>query len=564
MAQHPSHLASRRLRAALSPLRVAGLVGIAVVALRGAAGAGTPTDALAILLGALPLAAFLWLVLTGWFGYGSARRSDAVAAIPFVIALIVREIFTLHSVQEIEIQFARGPVGRHSVVYPLLQMFFEPLVRDRHVFTMHLNAVLGALACPALYLFVRNRLDSRTAGFLCALFLATHPLVARFSPTDGPYSLLLVTWFAGLALLSARALDARAMIGGAALLGIAATSRMEGMVLLAASLLLLDHRVLTAAIRRYRGAAVLAVVAIAGQAAVQMTFLLPFHLGGPTPLTALIPPPGLLYFDAVWPVPYNHPLFTRLMWIGAVAGLSRRFRLGLRAYVAMLVVLAPVADSVWTTIAFHRLVPACALQTIVAGVGATVLTAWLPLAGSMWRWVAAVPGTIAALSILVAQSGDLTKPYVFTEEYGLVRSHLAPRGHTVSDCTLLTFNAIAAEDVDIHDFRQVVPDMRVLDCGTDDCLTAVAGGGCFYYVRSAVSYFHASGVPAECAATGATAAGGIGACLGAAPASFEQSVELQPIDIRTIDILETFPDRRWQYPVRAQIGLFRVEGRRGT
>ena len=35
-----------------------------------------------------------------------------------------------------------------------------------------------------------------------------------------------------------------------------------------------------------------------------------------------------------------------------------------------------------------------------------------------------VPGAAAALWILIDNHGELTRPYVFTEEYDLVRSHL--------------------------------------------------------------------------------------------------------------------------------------------
>jgi hypothetical protein len=102
---------------------------------------------LAIYLGVFALVAFLWLTLCGFFGYGSVNRGDWVGLMPFVVAVAVREFFTRHSVQEIEIQFAQGPVGRHSLVYPLLQMFFAPLVDDAQAFTMHMNGVLGGLAC---------------------------------------------------------------------------------------------------------------------------------------------------------------------------------------------------------------------------------------------------------------------------------------------------------------------------------------------------------------------------------------------------------------------------------
>lgn len=535
------------------------VIGVAVIVLLSAYGALVRPDLYggpAPVVGVAVLISFLWLTLTGFFGYASADRGDWVGLVPFALALVVREGFALHSVQEIEIQFAQGPVGRHSVVYPLLQMFFVPLVRDPHRFTMHMNGVLGALACLAMYRFVRQRAGNRAAGFLCAMFLATHPLVVRFSPTDGPYALLLAAWFGGLAFLSTRELDGRAMFAGAGLLGIAATVRIEGAVFLVASLLLLDVRVLIGAARRYPSAVLVSLLAVVVQLAVHMAVLFPFHLGGPTPVSAVIPRFDWLVEDAVWPARYNDPLFMLLVWVGAVAGLLPRFRLGLFGYIAMLVVLAPVVHS-GHAIAMHRLIPACALQALVAGMGAYGLTEWIPR-GRRWRWMAAVPGAALAVLVLVQNRDELTRPYVFTEEYDLVRGHLVPGGVPVEGCSVLVFGSIVPQDIDIHDFRQVVPELRVVDCLQVDCLAEIGRGDCFYYVRSAGAYFHPAGVPEACVAAGVGAGGDRLACLNEPSAAFERAVDLRAVEVKSIDILPTFPDRKANYPEKAEVGLFRV------
>jgi hypothetical protein len=414
---------------------------------------------------------------------------------------------------------------------------------------MHMNGVLGALACLSLYLFVRQRLESRTAGVLAALFLALHPLVARFSPTDGPYALLLVTWFSGLALLSARQLDGRAMLGGFVLLGIAATARIEGFVLLLAAGLMLDPRVVIRGVRRDPMAAVFSLLVVAVLGAVQMYFLL-------VPYIRVLPVPGLdnLVDDALWPVTRCGGLFTVLIVLGALSGVVTRRWLGLFTFVAMLIVVAPVVHSTHST-AMHRLVPACALQALVAAIGAYTLTAWIP-STSRWRWLAAIPGVAAAALIAGQQRADLTRPYVFTEEYELVRRHLAPAGASPRDCTLMAFPP--AFDYDIHDFAQVVPEMRVLDCREADCRAASSTAGCFYYVRSAACYFHPGGVPPACSAARTTEAADRFACLNEASASFERSVDLEPIEVRTIALRDTFADFVPNYPERAEIGLFRV------
>jgi hypothetical protein len=244
------------------------------------------------------------------------------------------------------------------------------------------------------------------------------------------------------------------------------------------------------------------------------------------------------------------------MWLGAVAGLLMRGRLGARASLAMLIVLAPVANS-WLSgaIAMHRMIPAIALQAIVAGLGAHALTAWLPWP-TRWQWLAVLPGVALAGMALDARRAELTRPYVFTAEYDLVRAHLAPAGAVPVDCTLLTCNWLAGHDIDLHAFAQVVPGMRVVDCRRADCAAEAAAAACAYYVRSAGCYFHPDGVPPACAA-------GVGddptACLDAAAAALERAVALQPVAVRAIELTETFPDRRANYPASAPVGLFRVD-----
>lgn len=549
-------------RTAVAAIRITGLVLVTLITLYGAA-ARADGD-IATTVGVLVLAGFLWLTVSGAFGYGAVCPGDWVGLVPFCIALVVREIFVLPSVEELYLHFVQGPVDRHSVVYPLLQMWFVPIVPDVQSFVMHMNGVLGALASLSAYLFVRQRLDSRSAGFLSALFLATHPLVARFSPTDGPYGLLLAAWFSGLVLLSVRELNARALFGGAALVGIAATTRIEGAVLLIASAVMLDVRALIGAARRHRITAVCAFLVVYVLIAVQMSLLFPEYasgrMGAPSLRPVLLPSVGWVLRDAVWPAAYDDHLFMGLVWVGALAGIARRFRLGLWAYLASVLMLIPVVRSGAFPPALHRIIPVCAVQAIVAGIGAAALTAWIP-SSSRWRWCAVIPGAIAAFFVLARQQEVLTRRYVFNEEYDLVRSHLAPGGSSVSDCVLLSFSADFAGDVGLHDFGQVVPGTPVRDCRRDDCIAQAANGGCLYYIRSAACYYREAGVPPECAAAGAPVAGDRRTCLNEACASFERAVELQAIDVRTVDLHGTFPDRVANYPEKAEIGLFRVRPR---
>src|SRR5207302_6627916 len=222
---------------------------------------------------------------------------------------------------------------------------------------MHLNGVFGSLAVLSAYLFVRERTGSRGAGLVCGLLLATHPVLARFSPTDGPYALLLFAWFWGLALLSASPLTERGLWAGTALLGIAATTRIEGVVLVIASVALVGRRHVLAAVRRAPDIALCALLTVAALITVQMYFLLPFYLPGPRGLAVQISTLSQILEDTTSPL-YDDHLLWWLTWIGVAAGIAaRRFRIGV---IVMPVVLAMLLSSLHSRelhVALQRVVP---------------------------------------------------------------------------------------------------------------------------------------------------------------------------------------------------------------
>ena len=549
-------------------LRIGGVVAITGVIVFDALSRGGSVNENAIVsVGIFMLVAFLWLGASGLFGYGDADIDDWIGLVPFGIALLVREFLTLHSVEQIDIEFAQGPVGRHSIVYPLLQLFFAPLVSDPHAFTMHLNGVFGSLAVLSAYLFVRERTGSRGAGLVCGLLLATHPVLARFSPTDGPYALLLFAWFWGLALLSASPLTERGLWAGTALLGIAATTRIEGVVLLIASVALVGRRHVLAAVRRAPDIALCALLIVAALITVQMYFLLPFYLAGPGGLAAQISTLTQILEDTTSPL-YDDHLLWWLTWIGVAAGImSRRFRIGVFAMLAVPVMLLPALHAGEWIVALHRMVPTCAMRTIAAGIGAYALLGWARFP-NRWGWVVAAPGTVVAAFVLATHHADLSKPYVFNTEYDLVRRHLGPAGGVPNDCALMTFSSLIHMDLDLKSFEQVVPDRTVIDCGRADCVSQLRDGRCYYYVRSAASYFHENGIPPACAAADANGtAADTDACLNPPTIAFEESVQLDVVEKRPIDLDRTFPDAGFPargYPRNAAAGLFRVRVKDGN
>ena len=515
-----------------------------------------------VLMGILPLMAFLWLALCGVFGYGSPRREDWPALLVFLLALGIREGYARHAIEELEIYFYYGAFpNRHSAVHQLFQMFMQPLASDPYWFMMHVNGVLGALATLPLFLFVRQRTRSRMTAALVATFYAAHPLIVQMTPTDGHYALVLSTWFAGLALLTADEIGARELFGGAVLLGIAATSRAEGGLYLLASLFLIDVGALLAAARRHIGVAVISTCALLGLIAIHVYYCFPGHV----PSGHSLPNVGVLTLTNIlraglFSVDFNDPIFVALVGIGALAGVvDRRMRLGLGAALGTLIVVWPMSMATHWFTALHRLVPACALQVVAAGVGASWITSWLsPLVRH--PWAAAIPALTLALYVFAKHADEVRDPNAVTDEFWMLRNHLAPGGVVNSECTLLSVGR--SMDTDIHNFEHVLPGMKVIPCEHYDCVRAVSPGGCFYYVRNLNCYFNEIRTPSDCVDRGRTATGDVYACLDPHCGQLEKALELSPVEERTVDFEGVFYDSRERphWPRQADIGLYKVLG----
>src|SRR2546422_1688011 len=156
-------------------------------------------------------------------------------------------------------------------------------------------------------------------------------------------------------------------------------------------------------------------------------------------------------------------------------------------------------------------------------------------------------------------------PNTIWTEYDLVRRHLGPAGRVPNDCALMTFSSLIHMDLDLKSFEQVVPDRTVIDCGRADCVSQLRDGRCYYYVRSAASYFHENGIPPACAAADANGTtADTDACLNPPTIAFEESVQLDVVEKRPIDLDRTFPDAGFPargYPKNAAAGLFRVRAK---
>jgi hypothetical protein len=262
---------------------------------------------------------------------------------------------------------------------------------------------------------------------------------------------------------------------------------------------------------------------------------------------------------------YNDRIFVALVAVGALAGLvDKRLRLGLGAALGTLVVGWPV--SMTTKGGFtilHRLVVMCALQSIAAGVGASWITGWLP-SRIRQHWAAAIPALTLALYLFAQHRHEVRDPNAVTDEFWMLRNHLAPGGAVNKDCTLLSFGR--PMDTDIHDFAQVLPGMASTHCEQDDCVRIASEGGCLYYLRSLSCYFSEVRTPSECLERGRTPAGDLFACIDPRCARLESALELSTVEERTVDLYAVFhglPDRP-QWPRVVDIGLYRVLGVRKT
>lgn len=517
-----------------------------------------------VAIGVLPLLTILWLAISGYFGYGSARREDWPALVVFVFALLLRLGFARHGVEGDVLHFGRFGSDSHSIVYALYLSFLHPLARDPFELQIRTNAVLGALAVLPLYLFTRQRTGSRPTAMLVATFYGVHPVLLQMAPTDSPYSLCFATWFTGLALLSNAEIGARQLVGSASLLGIAATCRPEGGLFLAASLLLSDVPTLLGAVRRHLSAAAISLVVVLGLLAAQVYFIFSTHMGSSGRL-----PVDAFTIDAVleaglWSTKYNDILIVILVLLGAGAGLvNSRLRIGLGAALGALIVVWPFCETTDSGYIFlHRLSPACALQSIAAGVGAAWIASWLP--GKLRaHWVPAVLAVMAALYLLIGHAHEIHDPQGLSDEFWMLRNNLAPGGRVAKECKLVWFGR--SMDTDIHNFEDVLPGMEGIRCQERDCLADIATGGCFYYMRGLSCFYSQERTKPECLQHGRTSAGGYFDCIDPECARVERSLELELVEQRTVDVMSVFstghgtvPDP--YFPLAADVGLYRIVG----
>lgn len=505
----------------------------------------------------------VWTLLGGFSWAGLSQRS-VFPWIVLAVALAARFGVAVGSIAEIELQFASGTLLRHSTTWPLWQLAYQPWVRDHHSATFLINSLLGSFAVLPLYRFVHARTGDEAAAITTSMLAAVSPTLVRFSPSDGPYALMTFCWYAGLALLSQPVPQARATLGGLGLLAIAGTVRMEGVLYLVASLLLLDPREVRRRLRETPAACALGLSLMVGAVATQMTLLLPYHMAagaaGSVLRESLWSRLGALLLEAVWPA-HTPSIWVVLIVVGALAGVTGRWRLGLMAVVAAMLVQFPVARSRELPLAWHRLPPTAAMQVMAAGVGLSVLIRPLASGG----WPALLLATAVAAGSMGRSFAELRHEHLYNTEYRLARGLGAPGGVVQRDCTVL----VAARpgtvenwgDSDLHRIEQVLPGAEVVRCGAEApeaCAEALADDRCDLFIRLGWCFLHVDGVPPACRA--ATDDASVREhCQTAACAAVEAAGGWETLGESWARPNETFPLHN-AYPERVPIGVYRREG----
>jgi hypothetical protein len=519
----------------------------------------------AMLLGLFALTcAFLWALATGLLGRrpGLARADWPVLA-ALLAALAARLLLARCSNSDVTLYFSPPPLDwlladKHSVVYPSFKLLAFLATGDPLGGLLSLNAVCGAATVVPLYLFVLRRTGVRLAALAAAVLFAIHPTLVRIAATDAHYSLLLLCWCAGLAVLSAEPLDARRTFAGLVLLALAATMRIEGVVYLAASAPLLGLRCLRR-IAAQRVALVVGAAAIVALVGLQYAYKLPewptevdaFTVGlardkGAWWLLGRLP--GMVA-TAAWDAPWSGPAFGVLLLAGCAAGFAERGRrwilwLAGAWLVVAVVTLRQAADMV--PLLAHRAVPSFLLQAMLGGIGFAWVVGLLPK--SRRPLAAALAAAGIAGWVVATGAGYVRAEYAYNVEYRLLASHLAraPSGR----CRLAFVRG--TNDRGLYNPETVAAGVRVIDCGREDCLAAARRGGCLYYLRGGMCYRPRDGRPAP----GDPAA----AVLCEPCAGFEAAVELAPVEEIVNDVREGYGDPA--LPTRAPLGLYRVVGMR--
>lgn len=521
-------------------------------------------DDAALSLVSWALLGFLWLGITGAFDARRWARRDLWVLVPLAAALFLRLWVVPASVQEIELQLYDGLLPtRHSYFVPLLGRLLRVLPGDAAVHAFQLSGLLGALAVLPLFRFVEARLESAKGAALVAVMFACHPVVARFTPTDGPYGLMMLAFFQAVYWLGVP--TPRSVVAGLTALALAVACRADGFLLLPVAALLIGPRAWVSIATTSRRELVIGGGVAAGMLAWHAWTVLPqvAHVSVPVLGLKRIVTEALWSQAALGETPTE--LLARRSWtlLAVVGGLVSLLRPSWRWATAALccvpLLAAPYPLS-WTwVVAIHRLVPAAVMLSLAAGAALAALVVDLDHARP--RVAAVVTGALLAvpITLTVAQASFLTRLWSFNVQWEMVRGALAPGGVERPECPVLVFGANDSFDLDMHDFGQMLFSTEVINCQAHDCVARARDGGCYRYVRALAAYNADYRAGDPCRDPALTAEASVSLCRKPACVEVERALSLRPIVEQPITPDDSFPPGDMaSYPTTVRVGVYDV------
>jgi hypothetical protein len=445
---------------------------------------------------------------------------------------------------------------KHSVVYPIIRRLLVMAGTDAVTGLFRFNAVVDTLTIAPLFLLLRSRGAGAAAGFFSCLFFAVHPVLARFAPTDAHYPLLMFFWMSGCALLSRG--GAVRVLSGLALLGLAASMRIEGLIYVAASPLLIGPRRIVEILRKPAPAAasLAGIAAVSALAWLQYRAKYPCWTGERADFLALLTGPGkfaanlieTLSFSATDMLQWSGPLQTAMAALGAAASfLSRRLRWGLGATAAYVLVTAVTYRDAYNMAPWvlHRAMPGFLLQCMLCGLFTGLLVD--SLKGPRLKAAAMILlGSSVAVLTPVSEMEFLRREYEFNTEFRILAELRDPGRAKGADCSLLFVRP--SHDFGLHEPEHVPVSIgRVFCDGTGNCLKKALEGGCVYYFRNAACY--------RTDLTNVKDGVQNPLCR-----DLEDAMMLEPVSEATADLLDSFGYDN--YVGKTVIGLYRVKGPR--
>jgi hypothetical protein len=370
--------------------------------------------------------------------------------------------------------------------------------------------------------------------------------------------MFLFFWSAGLAELSRQQACARSSFMGLVFLGISTVMRIEGLLYLAAALLLLGPGL----IRRLRPswmAALAGIGVVALLVAVQYWKL--FYMWGSDEKNSVI---GFLFNrrDLVDTAGTVLELAVEYIKNGQHAGvvyagsfmaglaaiaLNRKRRWGANALAAWVIVLLFHRNNTgFCPMFLHRNVPFSAVQCIVCGMGAGWVLSLLPSKKLRLAATAAAAGIIIA-AVPAAGRYILSHKFAYNHEFELLLHFKERAAQAGVPCALIRHET--SGDKGISNPQEMLEKIRVVSCdGTESCLKEAQKYQCLYYLRSAWCFY-----TPEIDQTKTS--------LPPVPnrrcSDIEERLDMVPARETRVDIAETYGSY-WDTSPSGMIGLYRV------